>query len=138
VTNEGFQGTSLKPLEGVSEPEAIATTPQSGANCEHPRLETGKDRPPQAEDGKNFLTWLDTEIAAFEGLVELDRAAEAELSGYAFDARLLLPDKELEKIRRYQADTQREFDNAFKRLLEWRKTRAELEAQRHQQQGGRR
>jgi len=49
----------------------------------------------------------------------------------------------LEKIRRYQADTQREFDNAFKRLLEWRKTRAELEARRmqtlcQQQQGGRR
>ena len=128
VTNEGFQGASLKLLEGVSEAEAIATTPQSGANCEHPRLETGKDRPAQAENGKNLLSWLDLEIAAFERLVELDRAAEAELSGYAFDARLLLPDKELEKIRPYQADTQREFDNAFKRLLEWRKSRAELEA----------
>jgi hypothetical protein len=53
-----------------------------------------------------------------------------ELSGYAFDARLLLPDSDLEKIRRYQAHTERQFESAFKRLMEWRKVQVAARAQR--------
>jgi len=134
VASEGFQGASLKLLESVSESEAAATTALVAASFEHARVETAKNCSGQEEHSKNFLTWLDTEIAAFEGLDQLDHAAEAELSGYAFDARLLLPDRELEKIHRYQADTQRDFDNAFKRLMEWRKMQAALQAQRAEAQ----
>ena len=77
----------------------------------------------------NFLTWLDAEIAAFEGLAQVDEQAEAELSGHAFDSLLLLPEKELEKIRRYEPDRQRDFDRALKRVMEWRKMRAALDRQ---------
>lgn len=121
VKSEGFQGESLKLLESVSEPEVAATTALVAVNSEHARVETAENRSVGEGPSKNFLAWLDTEITAFEELDKLDHAAEAELSGYAFDARLLLPDGELEKIRRYQAVTERQFDSAFKRLVEWRK-----------------
>jgi hypothetical protein len=110
VKSEGFQGESLKLLESVSEPEVAATTALVAVNSEHSRVETAENRSIQEGPSKNFLAWLDTEITAFEELDKLDHAAEAELSGYAFDARLLLPDGELEKIRRYQAVTERQFD----------------------------
>ena len=42
---------------------------------------------------------------------------------------MLLPEKELEKIRRYEPDRQRDFDRALKRVMEWRKMRAALDRQ---------
>jgi len=129
VASEGLQGESLKLLKSVSESEVTATTLLVAANCERARTETAHNRSVEEGHSENFLAWLETEIAAFEELDQLDHAAEAELSGYAFDARLLLPDKELEKIRRYQAHTERQFDSAFKRLMEWRRVQT-LEAQR--------
>ncbi len=134
VVSEGFQGPSLKLLESVSGSEAGTTEALVAANYEHAQAAIANDGSGQEQHVKNFLAWLDAEIAAFEGLVQLDCAAEAELSGYAFDSLLLLPDKELEKISRYQAHTQREFDNAFKRLMEWRKMRAAQDAQRRQEE----
>jgi hypothetical protein len=134
VASDGFQGESLKLLESVSESEVPATTAVVPVNSQSVPVERAKNRSAEERPNKNFLTWLGAEITAFEELEKLDRAAEAELSGYAFDARLLLPDKELEKIRRYQADTERQFDSAFKRLMEWRKVQAaaaqRLEVQR--------
>jgi hypothetical protein len=133
VTSDGFQGESLKLLESVSESEVPATTAVVPVNSQSAAVETAKNRSAQERSNQNFLTWLSAEITAFEELEKLDRAAEAELSGYAFDARLLLPDNELEKIRRYQADTERQFDSAFKRLMEWRKVQAAA-AQRREAQ----
>jgi hypothetical protein len=106
--------------------------PPSGASREHARAETAQNRSAQEQRSENFLAWLDTEIAAFEELDQLDHAAEAELLAYAFDARLLLPDNELEKIRRYQAHTERQFDSTFKPLMEWRKLQEDLKARRMQ------
>jgi hypothetical protein len=129
--SEGVQGESLRLLQNVSQSEAVATTPHNGANSEHVRIENAENRfPHEEQQRKNFVTWLDTEIASFEELDQLDRAAEAELSGYAFEAQLLLPDKELEKIRRYQTLVERQFDSAFKRLMEWRKLQEDLKARR--------
>jgi len=130
AASEGLHGESLKLLESVSELKATATTALVTATSDHARIEPAENRSLPEGGSKNFLTWLDTEIAAFEELDKLDQAAEGELSGYAFDARLLLPDKELEKIRRYQAHLERQFDSAFKRLVEWRKLQAAARAQK--------
>jgi len=130
AASEGLQGEGLKLLESVSELKATATTALVTATSDHARIEPAENRSLPEGGSKNFLTWLDTEIAAFEELDKLDQAAEGELSGYAFDARLLLPDKELEKIRRYQAHLERQFDSAFKRLVEWRKLQAAARAQK--------
>ena len=130
AASESFQGESLKLLESVSESKAPATTALVTASSDHARIEPAENRSLPEARSKNFLTWLDREIAAFQELDKLDQAAEAELSGYAFDARLLLPDKELEKIRRYQTHLERQFDSAFKRLVEWRKLHAAARAQK--------
>jgi len=129
VASDGLQRESLKLLEGVSELETAATTDLVAAGCEQAQVETAKNSSAREGHSKNFLTWIDAEIAAFEELNMLDHAAEAELSGYAFEARLLLPAGELEKIGRYQAHTERQFDSAFKRLMEWRKAQAAAQAQ---------
>jgi hypothetical protein len=128
--NGGSQGESLKLLESVPELEEATTTALVTATSDHARIEPAENRSLPEGGSKNFLTWLDAEIAAFEKLDKLDHAGEMELSGYAFDTRLLLLDKELEKIRRYQTHLERQFDSAFKRLVEWRKLQAAARAER--------
>jgi len=97
VQREGFQGPSLKLLEGVEGPEARATEALVVANYQHSQAELAKDPSAQQQCVSNFLTWLEGEMAAFEGLAQLDGEAEAELATHTLDSLLLLPDKELEK-----------------------------------------
>ena len=130
VQSEGFQGPSQRLLEGVAGPEGSATEALVAANYQHSQAELAEDPSRQEQCMKNFLTWLDAEITAFEGLARLDDEAEAELSAHTLDSLLLLPDKESEKIRRYEADRRRDFDRALSRLMEWRKMQAALAEQR--------
>jgi hypothetical protein len=123
VESEGFEEQGWKRLEAVYGPNpglAGAALLTNYRECQKPGSdpETSPAGGDQNNQKQSFLARLDAEISCFEQLQELhqlaaDRVAEAQL-----DALTILPGPELDRIVRYEAFLDRQFDHLLKRYTE--------------------
>ncbi len=121
VETSGFQDAGLKFLQSAQVPNSGMTEALVAANYERCQSQQAQDASTEETKRKFFLQWLEAEIASFEKLEEVHHAAEPELAQAMMDAQLLLPDKDLEKIIRYQTALERLFERKLHQYTAWRK-----------------
>lgn len=72
-----------------------------------------------------FLEKLDKEIASFSTLAELHYARDVEVTEPLRDSHLIPSQEDLDKIMRYEAALERQFERKVQQLVAWRRARGE-------------
>jgi len=72
-----------------------------------------------------FVKRLDPEIESFERLAQLNQERDERLTEPMKDAQLLPGQQDLEKIMRYEAALERQFERKLQQLVSWRREKRE-------------
>ena len=126
VETEGFVASGLVFLVGV-----YGKTPGlEGALLRKKFEEFQKEQ--EAGDGalqKGHRAWfvkeLDPEIESFERLAQLNQERDERLTEPMKDAQLLPGQQDLEKIMRYEAALERQFERKLQQIVSWRREKRE-------------
>ncbi len=132
VEKEGFTEAGFKFLKAVYGDEPGPT----GFLLQHyfgsyVKEQQGGDPALQEQNRKRFLGRLDPEIESFERLGQLDLDRNGPLTEPMKDAQLLPDQQDLEKIMRYEAAIERQFERKLQQLVSWRREKrdgGEMEA----------
>jgi hypothetical protein len=90
--------------------------------CDHP--ESNRSEEQEAERWR-FLRELESEIASYRKLVTLYAERDIETPQPVVDAQLLPEQEALDKILRYEARLEREFERKLQLLVAWRNEKGE-------------
>lgn len=125
VTNEGFKEENsglLTLVYGKNAPrEARYLIRQFKKACEETKPETGKSPEQLKMTRVFFLLSLSKEIASFEKLRQLHSARDVEVTEPLNDSHLIPPQEDLDKILRYEAALERQFERKVQQLVAWRR-----------------
>jgi hypothetical protein len=123
----GFDADGLELLDYVYGPRLAKAQPLVRSYQERQKAERGKAKGGEATKPAQrecFLLELGREIKVFERQAELYRGSEVEITPALLDSRLLLPEKEANRVIRYERLLTRGIDRTLKQLLDWRRAKA--------------
>jgi hypothetical protein len=93
--------------------------------CEEAQDESGKSSDEVETTRRVFLETLDKEIASFSKLAELHYARDVEVTEPLKDSHLIPSQEDLDKIMRYEAALERQFERKVQQLVAWRRAKGE-------------
>jgi hypothetical protein len=96
--------------------------------CGHGGAKNGSDPNEPEVTRRRFVEELDAEIASFNKLAELCYARDVEVTDSVRDSHLLPSQEDLEKIMRYEASLERQFERKVQQLVAWRRAGVETRA----------
>lgn len=96
--------------------------------CDQEGAKNGSDADETEAVRRLFLDELDAEIASFSKLAELCYARDVEVTDSVRDSHLLPSQEDLEKIMRYEACLERQFERKVQQLVAWRRAGVEARA----------
>jgi hypothetical protein len=91
--------------------------------CEQAKDESGKGSEEVELTRRVFLETLDKEIASFRKLAELHHARDVEISEPLKDSHLIPSQEDLDKVMRYEAALERQFERKVQQLVAWRRAK---------------
>ncbi len=125
IEDVGFEEDQDVMLEGVyGKTPGLAGGSLVGV---HRRLtQQAKAEPPETGqiDREEFLRQLEAEILSLKRLAELDQQRHCEITEAMKDAKMLPGDKDLDRILRYEAALESQFERRLQQLIAWRRARA--------------
>lgn len=126
VTSEGFQEDGLKILDVVygGKPGLAALMLKASFESCRKQQEAG-DADVQRMIRESFMEKLDAEIEAFQRLARLTEENNERLTEPMKDAQLLPCQEDLDKIMRYEAALERQFERKLQQLVAWRREKEE-------------
>ena len=93
--------------------------------CEEAKRESGRSSGTRETTRPVFLEWLAKEIASFSNLAELHYARDVEVTEPLKDSHLIPSQEDLNKIMRYEAALERQFERKVQQLVAWRRAKRE-------------
>lgn len=93
--------------------------------CEEAKDESGETSASVETTRQAFLEKLDKEIASFSTLAELHYARDVEVTEPLKDSHLIPSQEDLEKIMRYEAALERQFERKVQQLVAWWRAQGE-------------
>ena len=126
VQMAGFEEDGLQILELVygGKPGIAAVTLKASFESYRKQQEAG-DADALNMGRELFMEKLDAEIEAFQRLARLTEENNERLTEPMKDAQLLPCQEDLEKIMRYEAALERQFERKLQQLVAWRRARKE-------------
>jgi len=126
IEAEGFQKDNRVFLECVYGREGTLRsrhmTSQFDKCCNHPQAGRSAEQEVQR---KAFVRELDEQIGRYGRLFELYQARDFETTQSMQDAQLVLTQEDLDKIMRYEAALERQFERKLQQLVAWRRASRE-------------
>jgi hypothetical protein len=126
IEKEGFTANGFKFLQTVygKTPGPIGFLLQHYFSS-HIKEREGGDTALQENNRRRFLERLDPEIESFKKLAQLEQERDGPLTEPMKDAQLLPSQQDLEKIMRYEAALERQFERKLQQLVSWRREKRE-------------
>jgi hypothetical protein len=93
--------------------------------CKRAKDENGKSSDEVEGTRRAFLETLAEEIASFRKLAELHYARDVEVTEPLKDSHLIPSQEDLDKIMRYEAALERQFERKVQQLVAWRRAEGE-------------
>ena len=91
----------------------------------HLKSSGAKDAGEREQHRDAFLQQLSAEIISFENLAKLHEETEERLSGCRSNSLLLPSPEDIERILRYEAALERQFERKVQQLVSWRRAKGE-------------